>query len=528
MNEPDRAARLQLPAGLAPHGAIERRPGAMAAGLAIVAFAAVVAAAILVVTTDTPPAAGLLLLLVLAAGSLLALASMAWLPARRGLPGTIPAATGIAGGTIATASDDIFDLRTLVRRSLAPLQARLADQGLALRWRIDARLPYALCGSADALARITTEMAEQAMAGARAAAGVCLSLTAGIDGDTGSGRGVLLELRVDGPRANDQPAAAAAGGAIPLAWRGVERVVTAAGGSLRIVARPGERRVKAIAALPFVPMPDEFDPVLDLDRRPVLLVTEDDELARGLAEPFATWNAEPRWPGGAIEAAAEFANLPPTPRAIVVIDGRDHLLAALGVVHHAAGRGTDAPFVLLLADPARLADLAALDEGEIDGFIPAPVSEALLAKALYALPLPWDRQRPRGISRAAAAAGSAINASALASLRALDADAEFIAELIKTFRDDAQQILRRVEQASAAGDDERLRQALGALRRAAGQLGGVDLCTTATALQRLDRGELRQRSRIHVQRLESEVDRLCEALDTVAIAAASAGMRRSH
>jgi len=532
MNEPERAVRSPLPADFAVAGhSAGRQRHVVAAGLAIAALAAVVGAALLLVATTArapdwraSPAVGLVALLALAAVLLLALVAMPLFAAhtagRRATPAGPAAAQDAAAATVTASSDETFDLRTLVRRSLAPLQAKLVDQGLALRWRVDPRLPYALYGSGDALARIITELAEQAMAGASASSGVCLSLDAGPGDDGGQRRGAL-ELRVDGLRAIDQ--AAVVLGDIPSAWRGVERVVAAAGGLLRVVARPAERRVQMIASLSFVPVPDDPDPILDLDRRPVLLVTEDDELARDLAEPFATWNAEPRWPGGAVEAAAEFGNLPPTPRAIVVIDGRDHLLAALGVVHHAASRGTDAPFVLLIADPARLADLAALDEGEIDGFIPAPPSEMLLAKALYALPLPWDRQqKPRGISRAGTAT-SAINARALDSLRALDADAEFIAELIKTFRDDAQQLLQRVEQASAAGDSERLGQALGALRRAAGHLGGVDLCATATALQRLDSGELRQRSRIHVQRLESEVDRLCEALDAVA---AASGTRR--
>ncbi len=274
----------------------------------------------------------------------------------------------------------------------------------------------------------------------------------------------------------------------------------------------------------------------------MLIATEDDELARDLAEPLAIWNADPRWLSDIDDTLAELAGSGEIRRPVVIVDGRDKLLSALGLAHQAARLGADAPFVVLIAEEAQIASLGEVNEGGLDGFIPAPVTELLLANALYALPLDEERPRPRRDSSPRPAperqtaprdmaqhdaeritpiaahpkfvpeTAAAVDARAIEGLRALGGGPGFLRELIETFQADARQVMESIGQAAASGDAAGFARSLGALRRAAGHLGAIQLSELLASLQGLSASELRQRGATHVQRLDAEIDRLAAAL----------------
>jgi signal transduction histidine kinase/HPt (histidine-containing phosphotransfer) domain-containing protein len=444
---------------------------------------------------------------------------------------------------------ETFDLRALVRHSLVPLQAKAAENGVALRWRIDPRLPYRLRGHAQVFARILAGLADHAVDVAPAAS-VRITLDASA-GDAGARdasardqRRVRLRLRVDGLGLCQ--IAGLAPDEVPLALRLVQRLAAMAGGEFAVDRLAGQR-TRLTVTLSLAVEEGAPGPVLDLARRPVLIATEDDELARDLAEPLAVWNADPRWLSDTDAALAELARPGETQRPVVIVDGRNKLLSALSLAHQAARLGAAAPFVVLIAEEAQIASLGEVDEGGLDGFIPVPVTELLLANALYALPLDEERPKPRldaaprpperqmapkrqpatrdarqhdadrvtpiaAHPRFMPEAAAAVDAQVIERLRALGGGPGFLRELIETFQADARQVMESIGQAAAAADAAGFARSLGALRRAAGHLGGTQLGELLASLQGLTASELRQRGAIHVQRLDAEIDRLAAAL----------------
>jgi hypothetical protein len=429
-----------------------------------------------------------------------------------------------------------FELRALIRQTLAPLQGEAAERRLTLRWRVDPRLPNRLRGQAETLTRIVRVLAEHAMTVARTQ-----NARLAIDLGRHEADRVWLHLRID-----DTARPHLGSDSEPLAVTLVQRLAALAGGTFMIEPL-ADRQSRICVSLPLVIEPGLSDPLLDLDRRPVLIVSQDEDLAGFLAEPLANWNAEPRWPADADQAIAELALANDGARGVIIIDGRDKLMAALGVAHQAAKLGVAAPFVLLIAEETQIAGLVALDDGELDGVIPAPPTTTLLANALDALALSPERARP---SAAAAArppterpttpadpppAGAAritpiaahpkfvpeaapVDARTLEGLQALGGDEQFLNEIIEAFRIDAGQIMERIAAAVAAADGHGFAQGLTALRRAAGHLGGVHLCALTASLQHLSQSELRQRGAVYIQRLDIEIERLTQALTAFAAA----------
>src|SRR5205085_4413227 len=77
-------------------------------------------------------------------------------------------------------------------------------------------------------------------------------------------------------------------------------------------------------------------------------------------------------------------------RAVLVVDGRTKPLAAMSFVERASALDGTPPFALFVAEPAQLAALAELEDGEVAAYLPAPLSPQLLANAIHALPLRAD------------------------------------------------------------------------------------------------------------------------------------------
>jgi len=297
-----------------------------------------------------------------------------------------------------------------------------------------------------------------------------------------------------------------------------------------------------VVTLPLAIEESAAEAILDLGQRPVLIAAEDEQFAAELAESLAGWNGDLRWVGGPDAALAALSRRETTERPVMIpvliVDGRRKLLSALSLAHHAARIGDAAPFVLLVADPGQIESLGELDEGDVDGFIPLPLSENLIANALDALPLeppglpaperpamqPFadPRREPTGerITRLAShpkfvPEAAALDMRAIEGLRELGGDPDFLGELIETFQADAQRTMERLDQAVAAADAAGFAQGLVALRRAASPLGGTQLCELLASLQGLTASELRQLGASHVQRLDAELKRLAAALTEV-------------
>jgi signal transduction histidine kinase/HPt (histidine-containing phosphotransfer) domain-containing protein len=413
-----------------------------------------------------------------------------------------------------------FEPRALVKRALIAAQRTAAAKGVALHWRIDARLPHRLRGQAQALSRILAGLADHAI---EAAPGRPVCLT--VEGAALAAAQVELRLRVDGLGPGRETGLATDD--VPLSLRIVERLVALVGGTF-LIDRQARERVRLLITLLLAVEEGAAPPAPDLAGRSVLIATEDGDLARILAEALAQWNADPCWPDDIAAALNDLSRLWQTRRRVLIVDGRDRLLSALSLSHDAARLGADAPYIILVAEENQLAGLADVDQGEIAGFIPAPVTAALLANALDALPLDADRSAPARpaapppaierpsplapLAKSEPAPIAAVDLKAIDGLRALGDDPGFLGDLIESFETDARRIMERLDEAAAAGDAAAFAQSLAALRRAASPLGGTQLCELAATLQGLGGGELRQRGRAHVQRLDGELARLIAAL----------------
>lgn len=437
---------------------------------------------------------------------------------------------------------EAFDLRAMVNRSLAPLRATAAAEGTMLRWRVDPHLPSRLRGRAAAFARVLGGLAEHAIEVAPAGT-VRIALDA-ISRDT---HRLRLRLMVDIAGIGHGSISASAESAFAL--RLVQRLVALLGGEFATDRISGER-TRLAATLALGVQEGATGPILDLGNRTVLIATEDEEFVGELAVLLDQWNADARWVGDADGALAELTRHDtPEPSAltpVLVIDGRGKLLSALSLAHQAAQIGGDAPFILLAADAGQIESLGEVDQGEIDGFLPLPVSEALLANAFHGMPLgppgpdPLTVRRPvdppRATAKRQAGLGepneqatnqitpiaahpkfvpdmaATLDMRAIEGLRALDGSPGFLEEVIATFRADARQIMERVDREVAAADAAGFAHCLSALRRAASPLGATQLCELLASLHGLTASELRQQGALHVQRLDAEIERLAATL----------------
>ena len=97
-------------------------------------------------------------------------------------------------------------------------------------------------------------------------------------------------------------------------------------------------------------------------------------------------------------------------------------------------------------------------------------------------------------------------------LRELGGQEGFLGDVIETFRADAEQIMRRLKRAAAVADVPAFAQGLRGLGRAAGHVGGTQLCQLTASLRGLVAAELRDQGNLHLQRIEAEIDRLAAAL----------------
>ncbi len=415
---------------------------------------------------------------------------------------------------------EAFDLRLLVTRSLMPLQAAAAEAGVLLRWRVDPHLPCRLRGRAQALARILASLAGHAIDVPRPP-GRCGSRSTWRPAmRVGCGCGSIVESAGGDQAATRRTRSGA------LALLLVRRLVALMGGAFAIERAAGRGRTRLAVTLALAIEEGAAEPILDLAKRLVLIATEDEEFAGELAEPIAGWHGDVRWAGDADAALAglfrhdtgERPHQIPVLIPILIIDGRGKLLWALSLAHRAARLGPAVPFILLVAGSRQIESLGEVDGGEVDGFIPLPLSRQLLANALDALPPrpplplmpgrqcrspptgrrrlpsrppggapeePWERGQfseritpiaahPKFVPEAAA-----LDMRAIDGLRALDGDPDFLGELIETFQTDAQQIMERLDQAVAAADAAGFAQSLVALRRAAETRSAAPSCASS-------------------------------------------------
>jgi signal transduction histidine kinase/HPt (histidine-containing phosphotransfer) domain-containing protein len=449
----------------------------------------------------------------------------------------------IETGTYAPQAEP-FDLHALINDALVAGRAMAESKGIGLRVRIDPYLPYRLRGWRQSVDRILGNLLGHAIEMTEFGTARLHLKVLGSDGAQ-----VRLALAVEGgaesaPRvaaAIADPFAADQGngqqGRVGLAL--VKRAAELMGGQVTSDTTPsGHARFTVELTLAL----DTAAPQAPLVSSgcPVLIVTGNSLFAGNVCEYLGGWDAPVSWIGEAEGALNYIAWLDPATRAVLLVDGGNKPLSAMGLVNRVLTMDGAPPFVLFVADPAQVAALAALEDGEVDAFLPAPLTPQLLVNALHALPLraahateppaqpEWtvetsatpdgpapfdDRVTPIAAHpRFAAESNPVVDPRRFEALRELGGQEGFLADLIETFRADAQQIIRRLGRAIATADVAAFAQGLRALGQAAGHVGGTPLTQLTASLRGLGAAELRDQGNIHLQRLEAEIDRLAAAL----------------
>jgi DNA-binding response OmpR family regulator len=180
------------------------------------------------------------------------------------------------------------------------------------------------------------------------------------------------------------PGAAARGNDPALA--AAVRLAAAMGGRF---ARAGTARkgLELSAELPFMLDRAAAAMLLDLDRLPVLIVTEDSGFAAELAASLRQWRAIPRWIGAGEDAFSHVeALMPDTQRPALIVDGRDDVLSGLSWAHRASrANPSAAPYVLFVAAEARIDSVIGLADGVLDAILSSPFTPGVLQSTLHAL-----------------------------------------------------------------------------------------------------------------------------------------------
>jgi signal transduction histidine kinase len=423
-----------------------------------------------------------------------------------------------------------FDLRLLAKETLRPLVRTAAENRVALRWRIDPRLPASLRGPAPAIARILGSLAGQLLdlaseGGLRIAfdlierAADRVKTRIRIDAGAASGAADVLNGLADQPVAGWEQQA--------LTVSLVTRLVAMIGGELSIEGGPGPpTRFVVTLSLGVEPRAAEAD--LDLDGQPVLIVSGDEAFAGELVALLDRWHADARWIGDVEATEGEIAGLDTLGRAVLIVDGRDHPLAGLAFAERIGWAGDGGPFILFVGESSRIDRLAQLDDLALDCLLPVPLTERLLANAFRGLPLEPPVLADNTYGSAAHLAeddrvtpiaahpkfvpdpAPALDIRAIDALRAAGGGDAFLRELIDTFRADAGELLDRMQQAAETGDALAFSRGLAALRRCAAHLGAKRFGEALPAP--LTEIELRERGPILASRLTDEIDRLTAAL----------------
>lgn len=285
-----------------------------------------------------------------------------------------------------------FDLYRLANGAVAALRASAAERGIVLALRIDPLLPFQLRGWPNQVRQILNCLITNTLChSGKVKVRVKLDAAA-LGADRVTVRFTVTSGLLDDhlETAGD---AAEAGIGQHLALAVAERLIGLMGGRLAVHADRGGGLTLA-AELSFAIDQGSQGLPLDLAQLPVLIVTKDAEFVGELIEPLEAWRAEPRWIGAGDAALGYLQAMEPgARRPVLVLDGRGDVLQALSLGHRALSLlAAMPPYLLFIADEARIDSVIGLADDELDSILPAPFTLNALRSALHALwvePADW-------------------------------------------------------------------------------------------------------------------------------------------
>jgi signal transduction histidine kinase len=443
-----------------------------------------------------------------------------------------------------------FDLYRLANGVVASLRSQAAERGIVMTLRIDPLLPYQLRGWPHQLRQLLVGLLTFAVQ--RSGATTLRLVLDAVKLEAGR---VSLHVTVasgggDPPAADDMAGRHMIEPGRPFGMAMVQRLAALMGGRLAIEREPAGG-MRLVVGLPFAIDQAVLDLPLDLAHLPALIVTKDQSFVGEFVEPLDGWRADARWIGGgdaALQYLAAFDSFGRRP--LLIVDGRGDVLQALSFAHRAVSLPAGPPpYVLFVADEARMDSVIGLADEDFDGILPAPFTIAALRGVLHAMrvePADWFladmppnpvKEEPATATPAAAAPIAALEAAprpapaavvteiashprfaesgaaiiderAIAALWSLGEGSQFFDGVIEAFRTDTRRVIGDLDAAAAAADPQRFEEGIQALRRCTANFGGGRLRELLLSLHDLAPSELQRQGSSYVQRLEAEIGKL--------------------
>ena len=446
-----------------------------------------------------------------------------------------------------------FDLYRLANGVVASLRPQAAERGVVLALRIDPQVPYQLRGWPHQLRQVLVGLLTYAVQGSSST-----KLRLSLDAAERAAERISLRVTVtsdaaDLPAMDDMAERHAAEPGQPFGMAMVQRLATLMGG--RLTAKHGSAGVLSLAIeLPLTIDQAALDLPLDLAHLPALIVTKDQNFVGELIEPLDSWRAEARWIGSGDTALQYLAGCDGFDRRpLLIVDGRGDVLQALSFAHRAVSLPTRLPpYLLFVADEARMDSVIGLADEDFDGVLPSPFTVGVLRGVLHAMrvePADWfladlspnnAEEEPSAVVAAPAlgaisiaelepaprltpaatvteiashprfadTAATVIDERAIAALWSLGDGSEFFDGVIEAFRADTHRAIGELSAAAAAADPSRFEEGVQSLRRCTANFGGGRLRELLLSLHNLGPAELMRQGSAYVQRLEVEIGKL--------------------
>jgi signal transduction histidine kinase len=443
-----------------------------------------------------------------------------------------------------------FDLYRLANGVVASLRPQAAERGIAIALRIDPLLPYQLRGWPHQLRQILIGLLTYAVQRSSKTKLRLVLDAAELEAERVNLRLTVASDAADPPALEDTAEPPAAEPGRPFGMAMVQRLAALMGGRLAVEREPGGA-LRLGVELPFVVDQATLALPLDLAHLPALIVTKDQNFVGEFVEPLDSWRADPRWIGAgdtALQYLAAFDAFGRRP--LLIVDGRGDVLQALSFAHRAVSLSAGLPpYLLFVADEARMDSVIGLADEDFDGILPAPFTVGALRGVLHAMrvePADWfladpvlpiaaeeepappvaapasiaalePAPQPAPVAvvteiashpRFAESGGAVIDERAIGALWSLGDGGEFFEGVIEAFRADARRVIGELNAAAAAADPHQFEEGVQALRRCTANFGSGRLRELLLSLRDLAPAELQRQGSAYVQRLEAEIGKL--------------------
>ncbi|HYM01520.1 MAG TPA: ATP-binding protein [Stellaceae bacterium] len=289
---------------------------------------------------------------------------------------------------------ETFSLHEVLGGAVALLRQQAEAKGLALSLRIDPRLPHAYRGLPLQLRQILINLVANAI---KFTPQGRIEVSARLLERTSEWTQMRLSVRDEGigiaPDARDKifDVFTQADGTVTRRYGGTglglaiaKQLTQLMGGTIEVESEVGKGSTFTIDLRLQNDATGAGRPP-DLAGRGLCLVTPDANLATQLQEWLRAWRGDAKWLTDGDAALRHLVETPPsTTRGILVIDGRDDPLAGLSLAHRLAGVTARPPLTLFIAPPGGGDSIADLGASHLASVIESPISDAVLANALFA------------------------------------------------------------------------------------------------------------------------------------------------